>query len=195
MKNQMEKLNEMHKQMKQIIRNQNVIMDKMGLERWQKIDGYPNYSVSTFGRVRNDKFNRILKPGTDKDGYYVVVLCNSGMKKTMKFHRIVANTFIENPEKKPCVDHIDNNRTNNNIKNLRFATIKENNQNASISKLNTSGTKGICWNKKAKKWHAKIYINGKSKHLGIFENINEAKIARTKAANKHFGEYINSCEQ
>ena len=43
------------------------------VEIFKRIDGYPNYSVSNYGNVRNDKFNRLLKPGKDKDGYHIVV--------------------------------------------------------------------------------------------------------------------------
>lgn len=178
--NQINKLNEMHNEMKTMIENQNKIMDKLKIERWKPIDVY-NYSVSTFGRIRNDKTNRILKPG-------IVNLCNSGNVKKMNIHRLVALAFITNPENKKCVDHINNNRLNNHINNLRWATLSENGQNAAMRSDNTSGTKGIGWKKESKKWQVLIRINGKNKY------IDDAKIARQKAAKKYYGEYINACE-
>ena len=191
--NQINKLNEMHNEMKTIIKNQNKIMDKLKIEIWKQIDGY-NYNVSTFGRVRNNKTNRILKPVINCHGYYYVNLSKDGNGKTIKIHRLVAIAFIDNREDKKCVDHINNNRLSNHINNLRWATLSENQQNASMSKNNTSGTKGISWHKQNKKWQVLIRINGKNRHIGLFINIDDAKKARQKAAKKHYGEYINDCE-
>ena len=87
-------------------------MMKMIVEIFKKIDGYPNYKVSNHGRVRNDKFNRILKPRITTNGYHKVDLYKNNKAKTHKVHRLVAITFIPNPDDKPEVDHIDKNRTN-----------------------------------------------------------------------------------
>lgn len=93
------------------------------------------------------------------------------------------------------MDHIDNNRFNNNISNLRWATYQENNQNANISKANTSGIKGVSFNKNNNKWRASITIDGVKIHLGYFDKLEDAKKARIERANKAFGVYINSCEK
>jgi hypothetical protein len=193
MENQMEQLNNMHMQIKTILNNQNAIMDKLNIERWKQIDGY-NYSVSTFGNVRNDRTGRILKLGIDGRGYYNIILYNARKRNTINVHRLVAIAFIDNLHNKLCVDHINNCITNNNLNNLRWVTIKENQQNRSININNTSGIKGIYFNKKANKWHVQIRIDGKLKHVGYFESLNDAKIARQKAAKHYFGEYINNCE-
>ena len=97
--------------------------------------------------------------------------------------------------KQPCVDHIDNTRTNNNINNLRWATFQENNFNSCLASNNTSGFKGISFHKRDKKWEAKIRVNGKKYHLGNFDNIEEAIKARQKRAKELFGEFLNECEK
>ena len=62
---------------------------------------------------------KILKPVSDKDGYFCVNLCKNSKQKMYKIHRLVALNFIANPENKETVDHIDGVKTNNNIANLR----------------------------------------------------------------------------
>jgi len=73
------------------------------------------------------------------------------------------------------VDHIDGNKQNNHIDNLRAATAKQNQANIGLNKLNTSGVKGVSWASKYNKWYACIRFNGKNKNLGYFDNINDAK--------------------
>lgn len=163
-------------------------------EEFKNIKGFENYSISNFGNVRNDKTGRILKPGISS-GYYNVVLCDDGKQLTKRIHKLVADAFIPNPKNKNCIDHIDNNRLNNNINNLRYATSQENNMNKKLSCKNTSGFKGISFNKQRNKWEAYIKIDGKSKNLGYFEKIEDAVNARVKEATKFFGEYKNSCEK
>ena len=99
------------------------------MEEWKKIDGYENYSVSSEGRVRNDKTGRILKVTPDKGGYLQVCLSKNGKQKTFNVHRLVAETFIPSPENKSCVDHINTIRDDNRVENLRWATHKENSNN------------------------------------------------------------------
>ena len=94
-------------------------------EEWLTISNYDNYEVSSFGNVRNKKTGRILKP-SNRGGYYVVGLSNK-KTKTFQVHRLVAETFIENPENKAHVNHKDKNGLNNNLSNLEWNTPKENN--------------------------------------------------------------------
>jgi hypothetical protein len=160
------------------------------MEEFKIIQGYENYSVSNLGNVVNNKTNKILKPGLNKDGYKLVGLNG----KTQTVHRLVALTFIPNPENKPYVDHKDNNRTNNNIDNLRWANAFENSNNASLKKTNRSGYKGVAWNKYENMWQARITFNRRDIFLGYFKTVEDAIIARYKKAKEIQGEYINECE-
>ena len=164
-------------------------------ENWKSIKGYSNYEVSDNGNVRNKDTGRILKAEDNGYGYYRVSLYIGGKASKKRIHRLVADAFIDNPENKPHVDHIDNKPLNNHVSNLRFATNKENQQNSKISKNNTSGVKGVCYDKRSKKWRAQITIDGIRIHLGNFDNIEDAKQARVQRANQAFGVYTNACEK
>ena len=168
---------------------------RRNIEIWRPIAGYPNYSVSSFGNVKNVVTGKTLKPLLNKNGYYHVMLYNNSKVKTCKVHKLVANALLQNPENKLCVDHKNNDRLDNNIKNLRFATHRENNRNRSLSSNNTSGIKGISWYKRDEKWSAHIKVNGKKIHIGYFENIQDAHKARQLKANELFGNFINICEK
>lgn len=97
------------------------------MEIWKDIEGYEDlYEVSDEGRVRNKKTGRILKPGKDSCGYPQVILCKDGTTRSFSVHRLVAKAFIPNPDNKPEVDHIDKNRSNNNVDNLRWVNHQEN---------------------------------------------------------------------
>lgn len=169
---------------------------RLGIELWNPIENYPNYEVSTFGRVRSNYKNgknKILKPVKNKQGYYTLVLGRKSKRYTV--HRLVAHAFVANLNRKDCVDHPDNNPLNNNVSNLRWVTRSENNQNMSMHKNNTSGFNGITYDKHRNKWMAQIKINRKNKFLGRFSNIEDAIKARQKASKEIFGEFRNKCEQ
>ena len=165
------------------------------MEQYRIIKGFENYSVSNLGNIKNNKTDRILKPQINTHGYYQVCLCQDGKKFTKRIHKLVAEYFIANPFNKECVDHIDNNKLNNNIDNLRWASYQENSMNSKLNSNNTSKYKGICYSKLFNRWNAYITINGKMKNLGYFKNLEDAINARVEKAQELFGEYINSCEK
>ena len=191
----METLLEMQKNLKAITRKYEEDLIKLNVEVFRSVDGYKYYAVSSFGNVKNTKTGRILK-GRNVCGYLQVVLYEDGLaKKSYLVHRLVAYAFIDNPDDKLCVDHKNNDRTNNHISNLRFATSKENNQNRKLSSKNTSNIKGVHFDKRRKKWRARIMIDGISVHIGYFDNLEDARTARVNRANEVFGVFVNACEQ
>jgi hypothetical protein len=165
------------------------------MEEYKIISGFENYSVSNFGNVMNNQKGRILKPSKDKDGYLQIKLAKDSKPHMKIVHRLVAQAFIPNPNNKPCVDHIGNDKQNNNVNNLRWATIQENTFNKSKQKNNTSGLTGVRFHKGSKKWEARIRYNGKENYLGYFDTKEEALEARLKAVEKYFGEYANKTEK
>ncbi len=105
------------------------------IEIWKPIRGYEGYEVSNLGRIKSLNYNhtgceKILKPVNDGKGYLKVFLFKNGKRKNFQIHRLVAQTFIPNPDNKPCVNHIDCNPSNNCINNLEWCTYKENTQYA-----------------------------------------------------------------
>ncbi len=87
------------------------------------------------------------------------------------------------------IDHIDGNKTNNKICNLREASRCENMRNIPISTSNKSGFKGVSWDKGKCRWVAQISIDGKGKRLGRFKTAVEAHKAYVVAAEKYHGEF------
>jgi len=97
----------------------------MFAEEWKDILDYENYEVSNLGNVRNKKTGRILK-SYDKGGYAVISLSKT-KGKLFQIHRLVCQAFIPNPENKPQVNHKDKNGLNNNVSNIEWNTVLENN--------------------------------------------------------------------
>lgn len=123
---------------------------------WKAITTHPLYEVSDAGEVRNSVTGKVLKPRLSGSGYHCVTLCTDGTHSQWRVHRLVALHFIENPENKSCVDHIDRDKTNNHISNLRWATHKENMQNTGYRHKKTDGTHNICPTM-YQKYQVKIY--------------------------------------
>ncbi len=151
-------------------------------ENWKSIDGYHNYEVSWWGRIRNATTGRIYKNSLNKGGYFVVGLSKNKKFKTHNVHQLVAHEWVDNPDEKRCVDHIDGDRANNHYENLRYATCSENNRNAKKHSNSSSIYKGVCWYEPYKKWYARCMVDRKRTHLGYFETEREAGEAYNAAA-------------
>ena len=114
----------------------------MEQEIWKPVKGFEGYyEISNLGRVKSiDRFVKrgnslfhckeyILKQFINHYGYLEVSLRVGGRKTNKLIHRLIAESFIENPENKPCVDHINTIRTDNRIENLKWVTYCENTNN------------------------------------------------------------------
>ena len=164
-------------------------MEAVSHENWKNINGFDNYEISRFGIVRNATTERILTPIGNRDGYLRVGMQKNSKRNLRMIHVLLANAFIENPHNKPCVDHIDGNRQNNCLENLRFATRAENSRNKSKSANTTSVYYGVCFHKKSNKWNAQIQIDGRRKNLGYFTDEKEAAAVFNKAAAEFYKEF------
>lgn len=99
----------------------------MQTETFKDIEWYEGlYQVSDKGNVMRVKSGRVLKPLVDKGGYHRVVLSKEGAVKNYSVHRLVALTFLENPDLKEQVNHIDGVKSNNSLSNLEWNTRSEN---------------------------------------------------------------------
>ena len=110
---------------------------------WRKLRYYgeifDNFSISSNGELRNNKTGRILKPSTNKSGYYVFVvrLYQKGNISGIVAHKAVANAFIDNPNGFSQINHKDGNKKNNAVENLEWCTPKQNSDHAVKNNLHT----------------------------------------------------------
>jgi len=108
---------------------------------------YKGYTILSTGYVLSSKNrkDRILKFAKNNRGYLSVSICY-GIAKSYLIHRLVAETFIPNPYKKPCINHIDGDKANNHVSNLEWVTYQENTIHSYKTGLNTAATKFMLLN-------------------------------------------------
>ena len=145
------------------------------LEVWKDVVGYEGlYQVSNLGRVKsighknNHKDEIILKQSSNYIGYKVVTLCKDKVQKEVRVHRLVAIAFIENPQNKPYVNHIDGIKDNNHVSNLEWTTQKENMHHASKSGLLEKNALP------RKHWKKVKQLNKNGEVVKIFKSMGEA---------------------
>ena len=133
------------------------------MEIWKTAANHPKYNVSTDGRIKNVRTGRILVATNDSRGYPAVTLFDDDGQHTKPVHRLVAETFLPNPEGKRTVNHKDGNKRNNHISNLEWNTMSEN-----ISHAYRTGLKRRPDNAGSKKRPVKIVETGE-----VFESVSE----------------------
>lgn len=157
---------------------------KFKTERWLPVVGYEGiYEVSDLGRFKSLNYNqtrveKMLKQNFSTSGYLNVGLCKSGKSKTDTVHKLIAIAFLNHiPDgHELIVDHIDNNKLNNNLINLQLISSRVNNSKDTFRKKITSKFTGVCWNKRDKNWKSAIRIDGKTTNLGYFANEYDAHL-------------------
>lgn len=138
-------------------------------EIWKSVSGYDGfYEVSNRGRIKSlyHGKERILKAGIGGNGYCVVVLCKDKKKSSKVIHAIVAESFLNH---KPCgfkrvIDHIDDNKLNNNAENLRIVSNRQNTTKNAKGEIKFVGV-----TKRGNKYRARMRIGGKLVSLGTFK--------------------------
>ena len=133
-----------------------------------EIQNYPNYLIYSNGKVWSKKRKSFLKQQPDPKGYLKIRPSHNGVQETLKIHRLVAIHYIPNPNNFSQVDHIDRNKQNNDVSNLRWVNNSKNQMNVGIKSSNTSGHKNIYYHKGKKRWvyernHFKIHKCFKTK--------------------------------
>lgn len=147
----------------------------------KRIKGFEDYLINVFGDIYSMKSNIWLKQCNDKYSYLYINLCKKGKYKKFKVHRLVAETFIPNPDNKPQVNHKDGNKQNNHIDNLEWVTCSENHIHA--YKIGLENHKGI--NHPQHKLTKNdvltirdLYLNGmKQREIGKIYGIHQAHIS------------------
>ena len=162
------------------------------IEIWKDINGYPNYQISNLGRVWSKKRQIYLKQYKTNNGYSQVTLyaINGKCKKEL-IHRLVALTFIENPNNYPCVNHKDENKDNNSASNLEWC---DRSYNINYGDRNNKASKAISKKVRCLETGA-IYNSGKeaAKALGTTPDIISKVLhnkSRCKTANGYHIEFV-----
>lgn len=111
-------------------------------EKWKPLKDFEEqYKISSSGEIRTQETNRIRKAHSDKKGYLRISLYKNGQQFNKFIHRLVAKTFIENPQNKPQINHKDGNKANNTVDNLEWVTNQENAKHAWENGLYDKATK------------------------------------------------------
>lgn len=107
------------------------------------------------------------------------------------YHRVIWTMYNGQIPDGMYVDHVDCDPSNNRLENLRLATSSQNQHNRSKNRRSASGFKGVTWNSRAKKWRARIRLNGKPTHLGYYHTPKEAHAVYCTSASRLHGQFAN----
>lgn len=166
-------------------------------EEWKPVCNYPRHEISTLGRLRFIKANRILAGSLDTHGYREAKLYHPtpGVNlKHMRYHQMVARAFIPNPDNHLFVDHISGDRLDNRVENLRWCSSSQNSHNSKKTRAgkSTCDYKGVYLQKKrwGEYWTAQISCDGQHYYLGnSHKTAEDAARAYDAKAKELFGEF------
>lgn len=162
-------------------------------EIWKDLKNYEGlYKVSSCGRIISTKrYKKEAKYGHNTPkGYKFFIISKNKKTKSVLMHRIIAETFIPNPENKPYINHINGDRSDNRVENLEWCTERENVSHQNVRRRKTSKYVGVSWNKLNCKWAATININKTNYWLGLHNTEESARQAYETKLN----EYLSSVE-
>lgn len=142
-------------------------------------DGSLYWRVSPAVNVKSGS----LVKSVNKQGY--IRACYQG--RMYYAHRLV---FLMHHGYEPeIVDHINGDKSDNRIENLRGCTLAQNAQNSKMPSRNTSGVKGVCWHKRFKSWQVSVRCSGKNHYIGRFDCLELAELVASEARSKFHGEF------
>ena len=131
---------------------------------------------------------RIIKvgdiAGSINEYGYIIIGIDGNVYRAHRLIYLYHNGYLPS-----FIDHIDGNKTNNRIENLRSATTSQNAMNQKISTRNTSGTKGVTWHKRDKKWSVQLRINKICHSFGYYDDKELAELVAMEATNKFHKEF------
>jgi hypothetical protein len=164
-------------------------------EIWAPCPRASRYLVSNMGKVRrtDNGYHPAQRPNL-KGHLRVQLACDDGIRRKMYVHRLVALAHIPNPDFKTQVDHVHGDVTDNRACALRWATHAENMRNSRRPRHNTSGFKGVYFEKARCKWRADISVDGRRRNLGLFDTVEAAGRAYDEASRRLHGEFSRTNE-
>lgn len=147
---------------------------------------YPEYGMFTWNVARSNRIKVGDIAGCYEKGVgYIIIRIDCVNHRAHRLAWLYIYGYM--PDK--FVDHIDLDKSNNKLRNLRLVDSVQNNMNMPTRSDNTSGYRGVHWNKQCNKWQAIIQKNGVIKHLGLFSSAEDAALAYRTASLELFGEY------
>jgi hypothetical protein len=158
------------------------------IEEWRDIGGYEgSYQVSNFGRVKSlDRVvmgrwgtdrrikEKVLKEFVSRNGYCIIELCLDGVRKKHLVHRMVAKAFVLGEKDGDQVNHIDEDKTNNNSNNLEWCTPRENVGKYHSTKYYTSKRLNVHWSNLEEIWKVTAYRDSEHRYIGMFYKESDA---------------------
>lgn len=162
----------------------NTTQEIIQAENWREVKGMPEIFVSDKGNIRSQKYK--IRLYVNPKGYVVANI----NRKLYTLHRLIALTFIDRTDSNLVVDHINHNKEDNRVVNLRWCTVQENNRHTrKTNKKCTSQYKGVCYDKETNKWIAKIGLNYGRIYIGRYDSEEKAYEEYCKKAKELFGQF------